>query len=74
MTEDTWDEEALEAVKKNGSDLDGFSVYAASKTEAEKAVWEAVRATKPPFQVSAVSRFHCRFLSLFASTTFKYQV
>lgn len=54
VTEETWNNEAVDAAN-NESDADGFTVYAASKTEAEKAVWEAVRTTKPPFQVSAVS-------------------
>jgi nucleoside-diphosphate-sugar epimerase len=31
-----------------------FEVYAASKTVAEKQLWDAVKATTPPFQVSAI--------------------
>ena len=53
VTEDTWDTEALDLVDKG--EADGFAVYAASKTEAERAFWKAIDETKPPFQAAAVS-------------------
>ncbi|KAJ6475923.1 NAD-P-binding protein [Mycena vitilis] len=53
VTEDTWNESAIAEAHGNPNP-DPVVVYAASKTEAEKAVWEVVERTKPPFQVSAV--------------------
>lgn len=55
IREDTWNDETIEAAN-NSSDPDGFTIYGASKTEAEKAVWKAVNETNPPFQVAAVSQ------------------
>lgn len=51
VTKDTWNEKVLEGIRTNPSP-DGYTVYAASKTEAEKALWKAVKETSPPFQVS----------------------
>jgi len=52
VTADTWNDDAIEASQKPG--VDGFTVYAASKTEGERAVWQVVEETKPSFQVAAV--------------------
>jgi nucleoside-diphosphate-sugar epimerase len=52
ITKDTFNDEAVEAAyKPNASAVD---VYAASKTAAERALWDTVKATSPKFQVSAV--------------------
>lgn len=53
ITKDSWDDEAVELANAGGAD--GFTVYAASKTEAEKAFWKAINETNPPFQVATVS-------------------
>ncbi|KAJ7676881.1 NAD-P-binding protein [Mycena polygramma] len=53
VTEDTWNESAVAEAHGNPNP-DPVVVYAASKTEAEKAVWQFVERTKPSFQVSAV--------------------
>ena len=55
VLENTWNDETVETVR-NSSDPDGFMVYGASKTEAEKAIWQAINETRPPFQMAAVSR------------------
>jgi len=52
ITKDSWNDFAVKAACE--PDPDGYVVYAASKTEAERALWDAVKATSPPFQVSAV--------------------
>lgn len=52
VTKETWNDAAVEAAY--ASDPDGFTVYGASKTEAERAIWKAVKETSPPFQVVAV--------------------
>jgi nucleoside-diphosphate-sugar epimerase len=52
VTKDTFNEKAIEAAYK--PDPTPFEVYAASKTIAEKALWDAVKKTSPTFQVSAV--------------------
>lgn len=46
-------------------------VYSASKTEAERALWAAVKSTNPPFQVSAVlpsANYGTRFKEMGNST------
>ncbi|KAF2766176.1 aldehyde reductase II [Teratosphaeria nubilosa] len=53
VTKDTWNDETVRQVYES-KNPDAFSVYGASKTEAEKAVWKVVKETNPPFQVSAV--------------------
>ncbi|OCK81425.1 NAD(P)-binding protein [Lepidopterella palustris CBS 459.81] len=56
ITKDTWNDEALvEAWKPPpyGDDR-AFAVYAASKTEAERAVWKFVEEEKPSFTVNCV--------------------
>ncbi|KAJ7616949.1 hypothetical protein DFH06DRAFT_1274193 [Mycena polygramma] len=52
VTEDMWNESAVAEAYSNPSP-DPFVVYAASKTEAEKAVWEFVKRTAPQFQNSS---------------------
>ncbi|KAK4543890.1 hypothetical protein LTR36_004664 [Oleoguttula mirabilis] len=52
VTKDTWDDAAVEAAYQPNPDA--FTVYGASKTEAERAVWKAFKETKPPFQVATV--------------------
>ncbi|KAE9962155.1 hypothetical protein EG328_000842 [Venturia inaequalis] len=49
---DTWNDEAIKLAK--GKDPDGFTVYAASKTQAERQVWDWVKENKPSFVVNAV--------------------
>ena len=51
VTKDTWDQEAVDQAN---TDPNPWNVYAASKTEAERALWQAVKETNPPFQVSCV--------------------
>ncbi|KAJ7603330.1 NAD-P-binding protein [Mycena polygramma] len=53
VTEDTWNEFTVAEAHGNPSP-DPFVVYAASKTEAERAVWQFVGPTTPHFQVSTV--------------------
>ena len=52
VTKETWNQDTVDTA--NRPNPDAFSVYGASKTEAERAVWKAVKETNPPFQVSAV--------------------
>jgi nucleoside-diphosphate-sugar epimerase len=52
VTKETWNQDTVDTANKPNPDA--FSVYGASKTEAERAVWQAVKETNPPFQVSAV--------------------
>ncbi|KAI7533498.1 hypothetical protein KC331_g13031, partial [Hortaea werneckii] len=52
VTKDTWNQKAIEMAYQ--PDPNGYVVYGASKTMAEKAFWEAIEQTKPPFQTSAV--------------------
>ena len=52
VTTETWNDEVINAA--NGSNPDAFSVYGASKTEAERAIWKVAKETNPPFQVAAV--------------------
>ncbi|KAK3649369.1 hypothetical protein LTR56_006456 [Elasticomyces elasticus] len=53
ITSDSWNDAAVNAAR-NDPNVDPYSVYAASKTEGERAIWKAVEQTKPPFQVAAV--------------------
>lgn len=53
VTKDSWNEKVLESIRTNPSPSP-YEVYAASKTEAEKALWQAVKQTNPPFQVATV--------------------
>lgn len=48
---DSWNDEAVKLAKEK--DPDGFTVYAASKTEAERQVWDWVKENKPSFVVNA---------------------
>jgi len=52
VTKDTWDDEAVSIA--NSPNPDAFSVYGASKTEAERAFWKCIKETKAPFQAAAV--------------------
>ncbi|RMX90014.1 hypothetical protein D0869_00441 [Hortaea werneckii] len=52
VTKDTWNQKAIDMAYQ--PDPNGYVVYGASKTMAEKAFWEAIEQTKPPFQTSAV--------------------
>ena len=52
ITKDSWNDAVLEKV--SAGKADGYEVYAASKTEAERALWKAVKETNPPFQVATV--------------------
>lgn len=48
---DTWNDEAVKLAKEK--DADSFMIYAASKTEAERQVWDWVKKNKPSFIVNA---------------------
>jgi nucleoside-diphosphate-sugar epimerase len=52
ITKDTFNDIAVEAAYRPNASP--FDVYAASKTASERALWDAVKNTSPPFQVSAV--------------------
>jgi nucleoside-diphosphate-sugar epimerase len=70
VTKDTWNNAAVERVRTSASPhaygkseillrrpkliSNPPDVYAASKTEAERAFWAAIKSTNPPFQASAV--------------------
>ncbi|KAM0720638.1 hypothetical protein Q7P37_004775 [Cladosporium fusiforme] len=61
VTKDTWNDAAIEEARTAPHP---FNVYSASKTEAERALWKAVKETNPPFQVSTVlpnANFGTRF-------------
>ncbi|KAJ7164479.1 hypothetical protein C8R46DRAFT_1163819 [Mycena filopes] len=53
VAQDTWNEVSMEEARNNPK-AHPFTVYAASKAEAEKALWRFVEETKPSFQVSTV--------------------
>ena len=50
----TWNEKILRDVRRTHPPLDPYEIYAASKTQAERALWEAVNEKAPSFQVAAV--------------------
>ncbi|KAJ7612407.1 NAD-P-binding protein [Mycena polygramma] len=52
-TEDTWNETAMEETRTNPK-APPFTVYAASKAEAEKAFWRFAKENKPHYQLSTV--------------------
>jgi nucleoside-diphosphate-sugar epimerase len=71
FTESKWNDVSVEAVKMKGTGADPFTIYQASKTLAEKAVWEFVAthsseiswdlvAINPPW-ILGVSLFVSRF-------------
>ncbi|KAH8765937.1 hypothetical protein F5883DRAFT_460725 [Diaporthe sp. PMI_573] len=57
-TTDTWNDEAVEAAKTKGTTIGpnwyAYIVYAASKTQGEKALWNFVKKEKPSFVANAV--------------------
>lgn len=59
VTKDTWNDDAIQKAR-NDPNVNGFTVYNASKAEGERAVWAAVKQTNPPFQVAAVLPY-CNF-------------
>jgi len=52
VTVDSWDDGAVEAAW--GEDPDAFVVYAASKTEGERALWKFVEEKRPGFVANAI--------------------
>lgn len=52
VTKETWNQEVVD--EANGPNSTPTAIYGASKTEAERALWKAVKEASPPFQVSAV--------------------
>jgi nucleoside-diphosphate-sugar epimerase len=52
VTKETWNQEVVD--EANGPNPTATAIYGASKTEAERALWKAVKETNPPFQVSTV--------------------
>ncbi|KAJ4414020.1 hypothetical protein N0V82_008190 [Gnomoniopsis sp. IMI 355080] len=61
-TTDTWDDEAVDHARNkkgqtfgpNGYNVYAFAVYAASKTEGERALWNFVKKEQPSFVTNAV--------------------
>lgn len=53
VTQDTWNEAALEEVLTNSSPTP-LSIYMASKVESERALWNAVQEKPPSFQVATI--------------------
>ncbi|KAK2606522.1 hypothetical protein N8I77_005265 [Diaporthe amygdali] len=57
-TADTWDDEAVEAVKTKGTIIGpnfyAFLVYAASKTQGERALWNFMKNEKSSFVANAI--------------------
>ncbi|KAK5674679.1 hypothetical protein LTS10_012680 [Elasticomyces elasticus] len=53
VTKTTWNDAAV-ASARNDPNAGAVNIYAASKTEGERAIWAAVAEEKPSFQVSAV--------------------
>jgi nucleoside-diphosphate-sugar epimerase len=57
-TTDTWNDEAVEAAKTKGTTIGpnwyAYIVYAASKTQGERALWNFVKKEKPSFVANAV--------------------
>ncbi|KAK5170972.1 uncharacterized protein LTR77_004116 [Saxophila tyrrhenica] len=51
VTKDTWNDQVVHDAQTAPNP---WNVYGASKTEAERAIWKAVKETSPPFQVAAV--------------------
>lgn len=51
VTEETWNDVVVSDAKTKPN---SWNVYGASKTEAERAIWKAVKETNPPFQVAAI--------------------
>lgn len=58
LTTDTWDDEAVEAAKTKGVSIGpnayAYIVYAASKTQGERAFWKFVKDEKPSFVANAI--------------------
>ncbi|KAG8164167.1 hypothetical protein KVR01_006085 [Diaporthe batatas] len=58
VTTETWDDEAVEAAKTKGTAVGpsaySYVVYAASKTQGERALWDFVKKEKPSFVANAV--------------------
>lgn len=58
VTAETWDDEAVEAAKTKGTSVGpnpyAYVVYAASKTQGERAFWNFVKKEKPSFVANAV--------------------
>ena len=52
ITKDTFNQEVVD--EANAPNRTPWAVYGASKTEAERAFWKAIKETNPPFQVCAV--------------------
>lgn len=55
LTENDWNEWAEAAVAKGGDDLNGASIYCASKTASERALWAFKEEKKPQFVIAAVN-------------------
>lgn len=53
VTKDTWDTAAVQTAWET-PEPDAFTVYGASKTEAERAVWQIAKDVQPTFQVATV--------------------
>jgi nucleoside-diphosphate-sugar epimerase len=51
VDKETWDDVVVEDAKTKPNP---WNVYGASKTEAERAIWKAVKETNPPFQVACI--------------------
>ena len=53
IKKDTWDEDVLAKVRSDPRPA-AFDLYGASKTEAERAIWDAVNKHHPRFQVATI--------------------
>lgn len=49
-----WNTEAVQIVERDGKTTSGVHVYAASKTLAERAMWNFMAIEKPSFDLSSI--------------------
>ncbi|EPQ55055.1 D-lactaldehyde dehydrogenase [Gloeophyllum trabeum ATCC 11539] len=54
-TEEEWNDDAFEQVKKEGKNVPGIIAYIASKNEAERAAWRFVEQNKPKFELAVIN-------------------
>jgi nucleoside-diphosphate-sugar epimerase len=58
INEDNYNDEAMDILKKEPNKK-GLYIYAAMKTETEKAMWKWMEEHKPGFTFNAVVRYYC---------------
>jgi nucleoside-diphosphate-sugar epimerase len=54
-TEEEWNTWAEATVAERGKDTPGGAIYSASKTAAERAMWDFGKSQKPPFTLTAIN-------------------